>query len=254
MNNRKILISGHRGYNKWEIENTEKAFLRAMAEGIDYVEFDVKSTNDHVPVVFHDESLRRLLGVNRIISRVSFPELKGYKFPDGQHVLSLEEFFNLIDDKIHLMLEIKSKHIEREVCALIKKYDLEERTIIQSFNGSIIKRCYRIEPGIRYGLCMGALGNIGPLGTYTKIHYLIGAAVYLTLIHNLPVKYLNLDGPFIFDEFIRICIQKGKRIILGARNTWNYLDKIEEWNVEIVNADDPSYIRSLLERRGYSFR
>jgi glycerophosphoryl diester phosphodiesterase len=74
--NGKPLIIAHRGSSAFAPENTLAAFRRAIAEGADGVEFDVRLTSDGIPVVFHDASLRRTaLGKGKIIER-SYNELK----------------------------------------------------------------------------------------------------------------------------------------------------------------------------------
>lgn len=243
-----IEISGHRGFKSREIENTREAFLRAIKAGIDYVELDLKATVDGIPVVFHDSSLKRLLGVDERISKITLDELQQFKYKDGQEVLSFREFLELIGNDIKPMVEIKAKGIAKKVVSMIKEYGLQDTAIIQSFNGCIIKRCHAIAPHFKYGLCLGPLGGIGSLGKRMGLQQIIARFIYLVAIRPYPVNYLNLDGPFIYKEIIDLCNAKGKRIILGAKKTWNYLDKLREWNVEIVNADDPVLIRELIQK------
>ncbi|MHA1847214.1 MAG: glycerophosphodiester phosphodiesterase [Promethearchaeota archaeon] len=244
-----IEVSGHRGYNAIEIENTRKAFNRAVLEEVDYIEFDVKSTRDRVPVVFHDENLYRLLGVRKRISQVMLKDLKKYHYKDGQEVMTLEELLNDFKFKIKFLLEIKSSGIEQEVLGLLKKHGVEGETIVQSFNKNIIKRCYKLNSGIRYGLCISLVGNMGLIGRLFGLHWLLGAIHYILMIKGAHVTYLNVDGPLVNDEFIKLCLLKGKKIILGARDTFRYLDKLDQWKIEIVNADNPGLMRKLLLKK-----
>jgi glycerophosphoryl diester phosphodiesterase len=231
---RKILLSGHRGYRDLETENSWNAFKRAIDENIDYVEFDVKRTIDDVLVVFHDELLARLLHVNKRISKVSWDELRGYKYDDGQDVLRLEDFFQLAGKKIKYILEIKTKNIEKQVIALVEKYQLDDATIIQSFDGQSIKRCHELRPDLTYALCIGpARGSLG----------------YRLLVKPYPVEFLNIDGPLVNDAFVTACVAHGKKIILGAQHTQEYLNKIESWNVHIINADNPGVIKQHLDEQ-----
>src|SRR6266446_3702271 len=53
------LVIGHRGASAVAPENTIAAFARAMRDGADGIEFDVRLPRDGVPVVIHDATLQR---------------------------------------------------------------------------------------------------------------------------------------------------------------------------------------------------
>ena len=53
------LIIGHRGASALAPENTLAAFARALDDGADGIELDVRLAKDGVPVVIHDATLRR---------------------------------------------------------------------------------------------------------------------------------------------------------------------------------------------------
>ncbi len=233
---RRVLLSGHRGYRDGELENTMKAFQRAIDEKVDFVEFDVKQTSDGVLVVYHDDSLSRLLHVKKHIGKVTWRELQGFSYVDGQHVPSLDDFFAACKGKIKLMLEIKARGIERQVLALIEKHGLAKDMIIQSFDGREVKNCHSLRPDLTYGICIGLAR---------------GAIAYRFLVKPYPVTYLNIDGPLVDDRFMDACVRGGKKTILGSIKTWEYLDKIGRWNVEIINADNPARIKQLLLGRQY---
>lgn len=57
-------LIAHRGASQEAPENTLAAFARAVADGADGVELDVRLTRDGVPVVFHDDDLARLTGAH----------------------------------------------------------------------------------------------------------------------------------------------------------------------------------------------
>jgi glycerophosphoryl diester phosphodiesterase len=54
----------HRGWHKEWIENTLEAFREAFKLGFDGVELDVQLTKDGQVVVYHDDDLYRLMGLN----------------------------------------------------------------------------------------------------------------------------------------------------------------------------------------------
>lgn len=69
-------IIGHRGIPALETENTLASFSRALAEGADALEADVRLTRDGVPVCFHDDDLVRLNGERVPVSDLDFADLE----------------------------------------------------------------------------------------------------------------------------------------------------------------------------------
>ena len=62
-------VIGHRGAAAYAPENTLASFREARRRGAAWVEIDVKLTADGVPVLMHDDSLKRTTGVDRLVAR-----------------------------------------------------------------------------------------------------------------------------------------------------------------------------------------
>ncbi len=75
-------LVGHRGYPRRFPENTLVSIEGAIAAGARYVEVDVQLTRDLVPVLFHDENIRRVCDMEGAISRYTFEELR--RFPASE--------------------------------------------------------------------------------------------------------------------------------------------------------------------------
>src|SRR5262249_33954924 len=65
----------HRGGAAHGGENTMAAFERAVRAGYRYLETDVHSTSDGVPVVFHDDSLQRMFDRSGRIEDLSWADV-----------------------------------------------------------------------------------------------------------------------------------------------------------------------------------
>ena len=61
-------VIGHRGAAAYAPENTLASFHEARRRGATWVEIDVKLTVDGVPIVMHDESLKRTMGIDRLVA------------------------------------------------------------------------------------------------------------------------------------------------------------------------------------------
>lgn len=60
-------VVGHRGAAAYAPENTLASFREAKKRGASWIELDVKTTRDGVPIIMHDESLLRTTGVDRLV-------------------------------------------------------------------------------------------------------------------------------------------------------------------------------------------
>lgn len=69
-------IIAHRGYSSLFLENTLKAFEEAGKANFDGIECDIYVTLDQKIVISHDDNLKRLTGVDKLISQSTFDEIK----------------------------------------------------------------------------------------------------------------------------------------------------------------------------------
>jgi glycerophosphoryl diester phosphodiesterase len=241
-------FSGHRGYKDKSIENTKESFLKAIEENLDYIELDIRKTKDNIPIVFHDKKLNRMLSKKRAkIENYSLKELKRFEYKDGQKILTLEEVLSILKGKIRIIIDIKIEGIESKVIELIKKYTLVNDVIIQSKKGEIINNCYRIAPHLPYSLYRGYLGKMWAFGDILKIHKFLASVWYYIKVRPYHIEYINLDGPYIYDDLIELCHQNGLKIILGSWKVKKYIKYARKWDIDIINSNNPEKIKKYLK-------
>ena len=68
-------VIGHRGAMAYAPENTLDSFREARRRGARWVEIDVKLTADGVPILMHDASLKRTMGIDRWVAETPRAEL-----------------------------------------------------------------------------------------------------------------------------------------------------------------------------------
>ncbi|MFE1904380.1 glycerophosphodiester phosphodiesterase [Streptomyces gardneri] len=73
---RPVTAVGHRGDPYRVRENTLPSIAAAIERGADAVEVDVRLTKDGVPVLLHDDTLKRLWGHDRHLSALSYEQLR----------------------------------------------------------------------------------------------------------------------------------------------------------------------------------
>jgi len=128
-------IQAHRGYClEGAQENTLEAFRAAKARGALMIECDVQLSKDQIPVVFHDEDLRRLANRSELVSELKAQELKKWA-----QAPTLEEVLKDLQSPRFVNIELKSKKIlddplERKVAEVVKKMKAQSRVLFSSFN------------------------------------------------------------------------------------------------------------------------
>ncbi len=109
----------HRGlWNEELPENSLPAFQNAVAHGFG-IELDVHLTRDNQLVVFHDDTLTRMCGVDRPIADCTLAELRQMRLQNSSHTIpTLEEVLSVIDKKVPMIVEIKPDKRIDELCAM----------------------------------------------------------------------------------------------------------------------------------------
>lgn len=102
----------HRGLHNAEagiIENTRAAFEAAIERGFG-IECDLRPARGGLPVVFHDDTIARLIGGEGRIADMGLAQLQSLRTQVGHHgILSFEDFLALVDARVPLLVEIKSE-------------------------------------------------------------------------------------------------------------------------------------------------
>ena len=130
-------IIGHRGASAVSPENTMAAFREAIAAGSDGIEFDVRLTRDGVPIIIHDNTLRRTTGLPHRVADLTWSEIENLDVG----VPSLEQLFELFEtNNLILFLEMKvdsaAEHrpLAQACCNLIDKYSFKQRVLVECFD------------------------------------------------------------------------------------------------------------------------
>jgi glycerophosphoryl diester phosphodiesterase len=96
-------IGGHRGASTKASENSREAFEDAIVSGADFIEFDWWLTRDGVPVVYHDETLKRLHGDDRAIGEIDHRDLRAIH----PAFLTVPEALAIVRGRLSVLLDTK---------------------------------------------------------------------------------------------------------------------------------------------------
>ncbi len=120
----------HRGLfnNDDVVENSLRAFKLAKENNYG-IELDVQLTSDDKLVVFHDESLNRVCGINKNLRDCSYQELLKYNLLNTNDKIPLfKDVLDILDNDVPLIVEIKSEGDPIKTCdkavELLRQYNL----------------------------------------------------------------------------------------------------------------------------------
>ena len=137
----------HRGLHDDEYpENSMPSFRAAIEHGFN-IEIDVHLTRDGALVVFHDDTLKRVCGVDGKIKDFTLEELKKLRLCDTEYTIpTFDEFLQLVAGKTGILCEIKGLNpydnsIAEAVCRRVEHY--EGNIALQSFNYGAVRYCRR---------------------------------------------------------------------------------------------------------------
>jgi hypothetical protein len=115
-----IQMIAHRGVSGLELENTCPAFIAAGVKSYYGIETDVHVTADGELVVFHDDTLSRMCGVDEKTESKTLAELRSLTLGGTQeHIPSFREVLDLVDGRAPIIVEIKGTSMKNmRVCEL----------------------------------------------------------------------------------------------------------------------------------------
>jgi len=110
----------HRGLhdNKGDAPENSMAAIRKAVENGYGIEFDVQLTKDRIPVVFHDESLKRVCGAEGNVRDYTYEELQAFPLlASSERIPLFADVLNAVNGRVPLIIEIKIHENPDEVCA-----------------------------------------------------------------------------------------------------------------------------------------
>lgn len=148
-----IPVIAHRGASEDAPEHSLAACRRALADGADALECDVRLTADGHLVCLHDRRVNRTSNGRGAVAKRTLAELEELDFT-GEGVLTLERLLRLIagaDRPVGLSVETKHPsrwggRVEERLLALLDRYPLPGPVRIMSFSAGAVRRVHRAAP------------------------------------------------------------------------------------------------------------
>jgi glycerophosphoryl diester phosphodiesterase len=203
-------IMGHRGAPADEPENTLRSFRRALATGVAAVELDVQLTKDGRLAVIHDETLDRTTNGKGRVKDFSLAELQKLDAGRGEPVPALEEVFDLVKGKAHLVVELKQPEAAPAVLRFFQEHRAFEFAQVISFWHPAVKALKEADPRLPTGvLLVGCPVDPGGLARAARADTLVLNYRYVNrelvdAAHRQEIRVIvwNIDDPEILKPYL----------------------------------------------------
>jgi glycerophosphoryl diester phosphodiesterase len=250
------LIVGHRGASSVAPENTLAALARALEDGADGVEFDVRLARDGVPVVIHDATLRRTaLRPGRVDAHTSaelkkidagswfnrrFPALAREAFA-GEGVPTLSEALELVGPRSRVVyVELKCDaadeypRLAREVVGRIRELGLADRAVIESFEHAAVREARRLAPEIRAAALFDARWS----------RPFISARAAVARTNACDAQEVSLHRSLLRRPVVEAARRSGLETIIWTADTPDWLARAHRLGLRAVITNRPAELRA----------
>jgi len=262
----RIQVHGHRGARAVMPENSLPAFEYALKLGVDALELDLAVTKDNVLVVSHDPEMNPKYcqgpdGVTRVIREMTLaqlrlwdcgarqnPEFPNQKVVPGTKVPTLAEVLKLAA-KSNVDLNIETKifptkpeltpapaDFARMLLEEVRKFKLESRLILQSFDWRTLDAMKKLAPTVR-------LSALYPTGPNLTRDYLADA---MAAGYPIVSPHYRLTSRAAVDK----ARAAGLKVVPWTANDAKIWDQLIEAQVDAIITDDPAALIAYLKSKG----
>jgi glycerophosphoryl diester phosphodiesterase len=212
-NNKNILIIGHKGAKSIAPENSLKSFQKAIELNADFIEFDLRLSEDGEIVIIHDENLLNVTGHDAFVHEMTLKEIKQLDIGEGEKIPTLTELIKITRGKIKLLPEIKDPGVIMELLKIKE-----------------------IEPDLKLGyLIPRAL-------TYKRTTRLYARRASKNEIYAIHPYYHVVDR-----EFVEFAHEKGLKVNVWTVNEESLMRRLIDLGVDGIMTDDLPLLNQVLE-------
>jgi glycerophosphoryl diester phosphodiesterase len=207
------LLLGHRGARGVRSipENTIESFDRALADGCDGFEFDVRVTADDVAVVCHDPRFHKVEIATANATQVS-------------QLPHLEDVLSRYQERAFLDIELKVAGMEKITTELLRKYPPKRGFVVSSFLAEVLVALRERDEHV-------------PLGVICETRD------ELRRWKQLPVEYVIPHHKLVTESLIHELKEQGKKILVWTVNRRVQMERFRNLGVDGIISDDTKLLR-----------
>ncbi|WP_334333071.1 glycerophosphodiester phosphodiesterase [Companilactobacillus sp. HBUAS59544] len=227
----------HRGVDDGNgVQNSISAMKATSKENPTYIEMDVQETKDHQFVVYHDNTLKGLAGINKRPSQLTLAQLKKIKIHENgktAHIASFDDYLTAsekMDQKLLVEFKAVSGNSKNFVKLFSQKYGarmLEDKNMVHSLSYKYIEQSKDYMPKV-------------------KASYILSfnlAGIPISKANDFTMEYTTLNQRFIDGSHLQ-----NKKVFAWTANDEESMDHMIFLGADGVITDNLSVLNSEIKR------
>lgn len=247
-NDDNFVVIAHRGASAYAPENTHSAFKMAIQMKAEMIELDLLLSKDGIPVVIHDELLKRTTGEKGNVSDYTLAELKEMETGawsneqfKGEPLPTLEEVLAYTKDVIAVNIEIKhdavtdtaQDGIVDKALELVYQAKMQDQVIFSSFDYRVMEHLNELDPNISKALL------------YEKRQS--GSLSPKQLVEKYAVDAFNCSYKELTEEWISELTSNNIPFFVYTVNEPELMEKITKAGARGIFSDYPDVLKEVVE-------
>jgi glycerophosphoryl diester phosphodiesterase len=226
-----MIIIGHRGAKGLAPENTLASFERAIQEGVEYIEFDLRLTKDKKLVISHDNSTRRISPETLRINKSTAKEITALPTRSGECLITFDQLLSHLDHPIKLDIELKSRGIATYfapyIPLLLQKGYTYDDFFVSSFKSHELRALRTIDKKVHLAL----LQRITPVS-------------FLLRKKGLDLWGVGFKYCFAWPWTIKVAKEHGLFTYAYTINSQKLAARLNKWGLDAICTNYPDRYRS----------
>jgi glycerophosphoryl diester phosphodiesterase len=236
------LAFAHRGGALEGEENTMAAFCNAVRLGYRYLETDVQASRDGVAVIFHDDTLERVMGVPGRVADLTWADLSRLRTTGGETLPRLDELLATWPE-VRVNLDPKSDAAVEPMADIIRRANALPRVCVGSFD---VRRTLRLRKILGEELCWspshGGVARMWLAGWGLPL----GAPEFPAI--QIPPAFRGL--PLATPRLVSAAHAQGGQVHVWTVDDETEMERLLDIGVDGLMTDRPTLLKRVLERRG----
>jgi len=232
-----VYVVAHRGAHIGIPENTLAAYEAAIEMGVDFVEIDLRTTQDGRIVSIHNEEIDSYVtnGLHGLVSEMTLEQLKqldidsriGHQW-SRERIPTFEEILELCKGRVGIYLDLKDASVDK-VVSIVNKWDMA-RQVLWYADFDELERVAELCPE-----CI-LMPDPGPEENLPKV------------INRFEPSVIAAVWRYYSQSFAAKCHQAGAIVIVDESGPACWQDALA-WSSDGIQSDRPENLIALLERR-----